>query len=64
MRKTGDKYPCGPCELPLECSGCGLILTEDNLDYDRCEGDCELCDYCSTAKCPECGWHKCCGGCV
>jgi len=64
MEKTGEFYPCGPCELPLICSGCGLIITEDNVIDEPCEGECEICDYCGCGSCPACGEHWHCGGCV
>lgn len=64
MKKTGEDYPCGPCELPLECSGCGTILTNENVIYERCEEECEVCEYCSISKCPTCTRHICCGGCI
>jgi hypothetical protein len=63
MKKVGSEYPCGPCDFPKECS-CGTILTEINVVSDRCRNDCEICDYCSTLKCPDCGEHTCCGGCI
>ena len=62
--KTGSNYPCGPCKLPLECSSCGFIITEENVLDDPCECECEVCDYCGTGKCPSCGDHWHCGGCV
>lgn len=63
-RKTGDGFPCGPCNLPLECSGCGEILTEDNVVDQECDDECGVCRYCSTMKCHVCGEHICCGGCI
>jgi len=64
MRKTGDNYPCGPCDLPLECRNCGTIITDENVIEEECEYSCEICEYCSTRKCPNCKEHVCCGGCV
>ena len=63
MKTTGENYPCGPCELPLICSSCGKVITEDNAVDSPCEEECEVCDYCSTKKCV-CGNHVCCGGCI
>ena len=64
MEKTGQHYPCGPCELPLECSNCGEIITEDNQIDETCEEDCEICEYCGSGSCPNCGYHWHCGGCI
>lgn len=64
MQKTGENYPCGPCSLPLECSDCGTIITEENVVNQNCEGECEICDYCGNGKCPSCGEHYHCGGCI
>ena len=64
MQKTGENYPCGPCELPLECSNCGNIITEENVINEACTEECEICDYCGIGKCPGCGEHWHCGGCV
>ena len=63
MRVVGDGYPCGPCSLPLKCA-CGKILTDDNVVNESCDGECEVCDYCGNTKCPNCGQHVCCGGCI
>ena len=64
MKKTGENYPCGPCELPLECSECGTIITEENVENEECGNGCEICDYCGNGKCPNCGNHWHCGGCI
>jgi len=65
LLKAGSGYPCGPCELPLKCSSCDTVITEENAVYKSCDGDdCETCQYCSNQKCPKCGAHVCCGGCV
>lgn len=65
MEKTGERCPCGPCGLPLECDECGTIITEDNVVEEPCEnGRCEICNYCGEGKCPKCGQHWHCGGCV
>lgn len=64
MNKTHDQYPGGSCKLPLICSNCGIIITEENVINDECENECEVCDYCSTRKCPSCKDHVCCGGCI
>jgi len=64
MLKTGEDYPCGPCYLPLECSKCGTIITEENVNNEQCSTDCELCDYAACGKCPNCGEHWHCGGCL
>ena len=61
--KTGEDYPCGPCTLPLKCSGCGTIITVDNVNETECLEECEICDYCGIGKCPKCGAHWHCGGC-
>lgn len=63
MKKIGDNYPNGPCEFPMKCL-CGKILTEENVVDKECEGECEVCQYCGISKCPECGEHTHCGGCV
>ena len=71
MKETGEDYPCGPCSLPLICSGCGEVITKDNVinedcesDNEDCESDCEICDYCGNGSCPKCGDHWHCGGCI
>ena len=63
MKKIGENYPIGPCKLPLVCI-CGKILTEDNVKHETCKDKCEICQYCSNQKCPDCGAHICCGGCI
>ena len=63
MKETGSNYPCGPCELPLECSKCGTIITEDNV-VDIEHDNCEVCDYCGSESCPNCGQHWHCGWCI
>ena len=64
MKKTGEEYPNGPCELPLECSNCGTIITVENQITEDCQEECEVCDYCGNGKCPNCGDHWHCGGCI
>ena len=64
MKKTCEDYPCGPCELPLECSECGTIITEENVKNEDCEDECDVCGYCGDGKCPNCGSHWHCGGCI
>lgn len=63
MKTVGEDYPCGPCGFPKKCT-CGKVLTEENITHEECEGECEVCDFCTSGKCPECGAHTCCGGCV
>jgi hypothetical protein len=65
MREIGSNYPCGPCpdELPMKCT-CGKILTDDNIGDKDCGDGCEVCYYCGIGKCPDCGEHIHCGGCV
>ena len=64
MKKTGENYPIGPCVLPLQCSICGTIITEENVVNKDCAGGCDICLYCGNGKCPKCGEHWHCGGCV
>lgn len=64
MKKTHEDYPCGPCELPLECSRCGEIITEENVVEKICDDGCEKCEYCGHGACPNCGEHWHCGGCI
>ena len=64
MEKTGSGYPCGPCGLPVICSECGCVITDENVIEEECDESCELCDYCGTQKCPQCKEHICCGGCI
>jgi hypothetical protein len=61
---AGSEYPCGPCELPLVCLKCGTIITEDNVVNEECPDECEICMYCGTGRCPKCGMHWHCGGCI
>ena len=67
MKKTGEDYPCGPCELPLECYYCGCVITEENVDNDSpcaVAHGCDVCEYCGVGKCPSCGRHWHCGWCA
>ena len=64
MEKTGSHYPNGPCELPLECSRCGTVITKENVRREECGGYCEICQYCGPSKCPNCDEHVHCGGCI
>jgi hypothetical protein len=64
MKKTHEDYPIGPCSLPLECSNCGTVVTDDNVLNIPCNTECEVCAYCGIGKCPSCGDHWHCGGCV
>ncbi len=64
MKKTHEGYPTGPCKLPLVCSGYGTILSEDNIVNTPCIEECDVCLYCGTGKCPNCGNHWHCGGCI
>ena len=50
MKTTGEDYPCGPCYLPLECSNCGTIITEENVVEEECNYGCEICDYWEADK--------------
>ena len=64
--KQGQFYPCGPCpfgDFKIRCH-CGTVVTPDNVIDEVCEEECELCDYCGTGRCPDCGEHLNCGGCV
>jgi hypothetical protein len=64
IREVGVNYPIGPCELPLLCS-CGTIITNENVNNsNECSDGCEVCDYCGVGKCPTCGEHWHCGGCI
>lgn len=67
MKKTGEDGPCGPCELPLICSNCGAVITENNVLHESCnidDDDCDVCQYCGDEKCPICKAHIHCGGCI
>jgi len=63
--KVGHGYPCGPCpgDGPVTCY-CGTVVTDDNVKYYTCPEECDVCRYCSQRRCPSCGAHMCCGGCV
>ena len=64
MKVIGSEYPCGPCPgYPLKCT-CGTVLTEDNVVDKECDDECEVCNYCGSDKCPDCGAHVHCGGCI
>ncbi|KKN70946.1 hypothetical protein LCGC14_0425480 [marine sediment metagenome] len=64
IKVVGSEYSCGPCPgLPLQCT-CGIMITEDNVISKECNDECEVCDYCGSDKCPNCGDHVHCGGCV
>ena len=63
LQKVAENYPCGPCSLPLVCS-CGEIITNENVIEEDCEDECEICKYCGNGKCPKCGEHWHCGGCI
>ena len=61
---VASSYPCGPCDYPKRCP-CGFVfLTEDNVKHEECEGECDICEYCGDDKCPICGEHTHCGGCI
>lgn len=64
IKVAGSSYPCGPCSLPVKCSSCGTIITPENVVEDECTDDCETCHYCGIGKCPNCGAHWHCGGCI
>jgi len=59
-----ESYPRGPCGLPMYCWKCHTLVTQENVVHEECASPCETCDYCGTRKCPSCGEHICCGGCV
>lgn len=61
---SGENYPCGPCALPVVCCDCGTIITDENVVFEVCEDECEICNYCGDRKCPNCKAHVCCGGCI
>lgn len=61
---AGSQYPCGPCEMPVECPNCGTIITEGNVVNKNCDEECEICEYCGSEKCPNCLTHLHCGGCI
>lgn len=64
--KSGEYYPGGPCECPMVCSVCGELIETwaDALDRPCDDENCETCLYCGSLKCPGCGDHLHCGGCV
>ena len=65
IKTVGENYPCGPCELPLVCVQCGTVITEENVVNEACDDAyCEVCQYCGIGKCPKCGAHWHCGGCI
>jgi hypothetical protein len=64
MDTSGENYPCGPCSLPLKCCNCETEITKDNVVDDICDSECEVCEYCGIGKCPNCGTHWHCGGCI
>ena len=65
---------CPYCQCPIETKINDEIvepylfeddLRDENVKHEDCEdGECEVCQYCSNAKCPVCGAHVCCGGCI
>jgi len=64
--KFGGAYPGGPCPNRWKdcvCE-CGWEYKEDEVVHIRCPGTCEICKYCGSEKCPQCGRHLHCGGCV
>lgn len=63
IKTVGENFPCGPCKLPLKCH-CGEIVTSDNVVFEYCEDDCEFCNSLFNDKCPYCGAHIHCGGCL
>lgn len=69
MQKTCSDYPGGPClgsaDWELMCHNCDTVLNEDNIDPSPCDDpQCETCQYCGHERCPNCGAHIHCGGCV
>lgn len=61
---SGSQFPFGPCELPVRCSECGTIITEENVNEVECVPLCGACEVCGTGKCPSCGKHWHCGYCI
>lgn len=64
--KVGEFYPCGPCpfdDFKIECH-CGETLTPDTVVNHTCEELCDICEHVDDKKCPSCGAHAHCGGCV
>jgi hypothetical protein len=62
-----DRYPCGPCPDEWVCPFCKEEVSPccgTKLTYEECRSECEICDYCGSATCSECGRHTHCGGCV
>ena len=60
-----DMYPNGPCSTI--CPDCDAYVSPccgAKEIQDDCGEGCEICDYCGTEKCSECGAHTHCGGCV
>ena len=70
MKNVKENYKHGLCPdqedfWPTKCN-CGAILrTKADCNSEPCEDEwCEVCQYCGTLKCPDCGEHLHCGGCV
>ena len=67
MKTFVSGYPCGPCHWEngkIKCE-CGWVYSEEEVVEYYCDCDeCEICSYCGSEKCPKCGAHLHCGGCV
>lgn len=66
MKKFGEDYPCGPCDFKGCVCECGWVYDQKEVNHEPCEDDddCDVCMYCGNEKCPMCGRHLHCGGCI
>lgn len=62
-----SRYPTGPCPNEWICPDCKETVSPccgAEIIDNRCEGECETCEYCGTEICSKCGVHCHCGGCI
>lgn len=61
----GKQKTYGPC--PQEWNNCkcecGWIYNENDIET-YLDDDCDVCKYCGSECCPECGDHLHCGDCI
>ena len=65
-KEFAEDWPTGPCsDKWKECvCSCGWEYNEKEVIHAACSGDCDVCNYCGIEKCPKCGKHLHCGGCI
>jgi len=60
--KEDDELPC--CGSFIKKCSCGWKYNSTEVITKACKDNCDVCAYCGPDKCPVCGSHLHCGGCV